>query len=75
MPVLSLGLNMNTLAEQASKLLDFNQKLDINLLDSIVACMYTGEGGQVCIIQFSLFYLFIASQLTIPHWDLVIIFQ
>jgi len=35
---------MGTLADEASKLLDFNQKLDINLLDSIVTCMYTGDG-------------------------------
>lgn len=28
--------------EQFAKLLDFSQKLDINLLDSIVNCMYTG---------------------------------
>ena len=38
---------MATLAEQASKLLDFNQKLDINLLDNVVGCMYTGIGEQV----------------------------
>lgn len=37
---------MATLPE-ASKLLDFNQKLDINLLDNIVGCMYTGMGEQV----------------------------
>lgn len=35
---------MGTLADEASKLLDFNQKLDINLLDSIVTCMYTEDG-------------------------------
>lgn len=40
---------MNNLAEEAAKLLDFNQKLDINLLDNIVACMYTGEGPQVSV--------------------------
>ena len=40
---------MGTLADEASKLLDFNQKLDINLLDSIVTCMYTGDGQRVCI--------------------------
>ena len=38
---------MGTLADEASKLLDFNQKLDINLLDSIVTCMYTGDGQRV----------------------------
>ena len=38
---------MATLTEQASKLLDFNQKLDITLLDNVVGCMYTGIGEQV----------------------------
>ncbi|XP_017879710.1 exportin-1 [Ceratina calcarata] len=42
---------MATLAEQASKLLDFNQKLDITLLDNIVGCMYTGVGEQQRIAQ------------------------
>ena len=40
---------MANLAEQASKLLDFDQKLDITLLDSIVGCMYSGAGDQVII--------------------------
>lgn len=38
---------MATLTEQASKLLDFSQKLDITLLDNVVGCMYTGIGDQV----------------------------
>ena len=38
---------MTTLAEQASQLLDFTKKLDINLLDNVVGCMYTGVGDQV----------------------------
>ncbi|XP_011311556.1 exportin-1 [Fopius arisanus] len=42
---------MATMAEQASKLLDFNQKLDITLLDSIVGCMYTGMGEQQRVAQ------------------------
>ncbi|KAK0089721.1 hypothetical protein PV325_005868 [Microctonus aethiopoides] len=42
---------MATLAEQASKLLDFNQKLDITLLDNIVGCMYDGMGDQQRIAQ------------------------
>ncbi len=43
-----LPINMAaTLSEQAAKLLDFNQKLDINLLDNVVSCMYAGEGQQV----------------------------
>ncbi|XP_071834526.1 exportin-1-like isoform X2 [Apostichopus japonicus] len=40
MPAQSMG----SLAEQASKLLDFSQKLDINLLDNVVDCLYKGEG-------------------------------
>lgn len=32
--------------DQAAKLLDFSQKLDIGLLDNIVMCMYCGEGQQ-----------------------------
>ncbi|KAF3420926.1 hypothetical protein E2986_08315 [Frieseomelitta varia] len=42
---------MATLAEQASKLLDFNQKLDITLLDNIVGCMYNGIGEQQRVAQ------------------------
>nr|CAG4640611.1 EOG090X00LI [Eulimnadia texana] len=37
---------MATLAEQAAKLLDFEQKLDITLLDNIVGCMYSGAGEE-----------------------------
>lgn len=32
--------------EQASKLLDLSQRLDIGLLDTVVACMYNGHGQQ-----------------------------
>ena len=32
--------------EQASKLLNFDQKLDITLLDSIVGFMYSGADGE-----------------------------
>ena len=39
--------SMSALADQASKLLDFSQKLDINLLDNVVGCLYNGEGPQV----------------------------
>ncbi|XP_025103585.1 exportin-1-like [Pomacea canaliculata] len=42
---------MTLLAEQAAKLLDFGQKLDIQLLDSVVACMYAAEGEQQRIAQ------------------------
>ncbi|KAL1442968.1 hypothetical protein MTO96_030500 [Rhipicephalus appendiculatus] len=42
---------MNALSEQAARLLDFSQKLDINLLDSVVCCMYTGEGPQQRLAQ------------------------
>jgi len=37
---------MATLSEQASRLLDFNQDLDIPL-ESFVGCMYSGSGEQV----------------------------
>lgn len=51
---------MATLTEQASKLLDFSQKLDITLLDNVVGCMYTGIGDQVpysCFTNISLFWM------------------
>lgn len=39
---------MTMLADHAARqLLDFNQKLDINLLDNVVNCLYHGEGAQV----------------------------
>ncbi|CAG0915869.1 unnamed protein product [Notodromas monacha] len=44
-------VSMATLAEQAAKLLDFNQKLDISLLDTVVGCMYNGTGDQQKIAQ------------------------
>ena len=34
------------LAEQARSLLDFSQRLDINLLDTVVQCMYNGNGDE-----------------------------
>lgn len=37
--------------EEASKLLDFSQKLDISLLDKIVECLYTSQGDQLRIAQ------------------------
>jgi len=39
--------------DQAAKLLDFSQKLDIGLLDNIVMCMYCGEGQQVCHLYYT----------------------
>ena len=45
---------MAVMAEQASKLLDFNQKLDIPLLDNVVTSMYTAEGEQVIDILISI---------------------
>ena len=36
-----------TLAQETvNKLLDFNQKLDIGLLDTVVSTMYSGSGDQ-----------------------------
>ncbi|XP_065370892.1 exportin-1-like [Calliphora vicina] len=37
--------------DEASKLLDFSQKLDINLLDRIVECLYTSQGEQLRLAQ------------------------
>lgn len=42
---------MATFAQQAAVLLDFNQKLDIQLLDSVVVSMYSGQGEQQRIAQ------------------------
>ncbi len=44
---------MTMLADHAARqLLDFNQKLDINLLDNVVNCLYHGVGPQVSKIFF-----------------------
>lgn len=43
---------MAVMAEQAGKLLDFGQKLDIQLLDNVVSSMYTAEGEQVSHMEF-----------------------
>lgn len=46
---------MTMLADHAAQqLLDFNQKLDINLLDNVVNCLYHGVGPQVCCEAFAL---------------------
>ena len=45
MPVAEFEV-MTSLAEQASKLLDFSQKFDVQLLDNIVNCMYSSSGQQ-----------------------------
>lgn len=37
--------------EEASKLLDFSQRLDIGLLDNIVGCLYTSKGDQLRLAQ------------------------
>lgn len=42
---------MAAMLDQASKLLDFNQKLDIGLLDNIVGCLYTTVGEQQRVAQ------------------------
>lgn len=39
-------MGSNALAEQGQALLDFNQRLDINLLDNVVGCMYNGKGDE-----------------------------
>jgi len=47
---------MSVLTEQAARLLDFSQKLDIQLLDNVIGFMYTGAGQQV--MQLSVFKLY-----------------
>ncbi|KAI1284958.1 Exportin-1 [Halotydeus destructor] len=47
----SLPPTAAALAEQARLLLDFSQKLDINLLDSVVNCMYSSEGSEQRVAQ------------------------
>ena len=37
--------------DEARKLLDFSQKLDISLLDSIVSCLYSSQGEQLRLAQ------------------------
>lgn len=41
-------VSMSKMTGEASKLLDFNQTLDISLLDNVIGCMYNGIGEQVC---------------------------
>lgn len=44
--------NMATLRmEEAQKLLDFTQKLDISLLENIVGCLYNSQGEQLRLAQ------------------------
>ena len=38
---------MPIVLDQANTLLDFNQKLDISLLDTVINSMYTGQGDNV----------------------------
>jgi len=42
---------MSVLTEQAARLLDFSQKLDIQLLDNVIGFMYSGAGQQVMSLQ------------------------
>lgn len=44
--------------EHATQLLDFSQKLDITLLDSVVSCFYMAHGPQVDIFS-RLFFEFL----------------
>lgn len=41
------NIHTGNLASTAAKLLDFDQKLDIALLDNIITCMYNGTGEEV----------------------------
>lgn len=53
----SMPAIMTMLADHAAQqLLDFNQKLDINLLDNVVNCLYHGVGPQVRFEADEMFY-------------------
>lgn len=41
-------------ADRAVSLLDFSQKLDISLLDSVVSCFYSSSGHEVIYIVYAL---------------------
>ena len=46
-------ISVNGLESQAAKLLNFKEKLDVDLLDKVITSLYSGEGVQVkykCII-------------------------
>lgn len=45
--ILLFQIEKMSLTVEASKLLDFNQKLDIPLLDNVIGFMYNGIGEQV----------------------------
>ena len=40
-------INMNGLESQAAKLLNFKEKIDVGLLDTVITSLYSGEGPQV----------------------------
>ena len=61
--------NSNSLAENAQKLLDFNQKLDIDLLDQIVSWMYSKEGQQQRAAQVCSNFLYIVTVLWLCLFD------
>ncbi|XP_078491532.1 exportin-1 [Ciona intestinalis] len=39
-----IAMSVNVTQQHGQQLLDFGQKLDISLLDSVVGCLYNGEG-------------------------------
>ena len=53
MNVTANGTDGESLAAEATKLLDFNQKLEISLLDKFIGCMYEGSGEKVSVISIS----------------------
>lgn len=44
------SIAVNGLESQAAKLLNFKEKLDVDLLDRVITSLYSGEGPQVMII-------------------------
>lgn len=59
-----------SLTVEASKLLDFNQKLDIPLLDNVIGFMYNGIGEQVRIFVVDTLILICADSFYIRNTEL-----
>lgn len=54
-----------TIIEHAKNLLDFNQKLDIVLLDKVVNLMYTEHGDIVSFKTIKFFFLYLSKYLNL----------
>lgn len=73
-PQSSMPAVMTMLADHAARqLLDFNQKLDINLLDNVVNCLYHGVGPQVRIL--TLLCRVTSSEVYFYNYEQTVIFK